>query len=318
MDYNCPKVSVLICVYNAGVYLKPAVMSIVNQTYKNLEIIIIDDGSTDGCIATIEDIEDHRIRIIRQKNAGKPAALNRGLEELTGEYFAQQDSDDICSKVRIEHQMKCMQENPNLSAVFCGYDIIFNGQHFAPNFRQKSISECEKDINAFRMPGVDATAIFRVSKVKDFKFNVNYTIGSILDFILRIGEQYPMMVLGECLYSYRILTDSLSHKNPAASMNKIVEIKRNACIRRNIDPQKHESQLKLEQHVQKTKRNQGVYLAFFFILSAKDFLYAGKRWKAILTGLQCVKLKPFDFNYYKAIIYALIPVCLIKYIEKKD
>ena len=320
MDFkieNLPKVSVIICVYNAGVFLKPSVLSIVNQTYKNLEIIIIDDGSTDGCIATIEDIEDHRIRIIRQKNAGKPSALNRGLEELTGEYFAQQDADDISNSVRIEHQIKCLQENPSLAAVFCGYDIILDGHHFAPNFSPKSISECETDINAFRMPGVDATAIFQVSKIKDFKFNVNYTIGSILDYILRIGEKYPMMVLGECLYSYRILTDSLSHKSPDASMNKVVEIKRDACKRRNLDPQKHLSQIKLEQTAKKTKRNQGVDLAFFFILSVKDFLKAGKRRKAILTGLQCVKLKPFDLIYYKAIIYALSPVWLMKFISKK-
>ena len=76
---NNPLVSVLIPVYNAGEYLRPALKSIIEQTYSNLEIIVIDDGSTDACIDTITDVKDSRIRIVSQENAGKSAALNYGL-----------------------------------------------------------------------------------------------------------------------------------------------------------------------------------------------------------------------------------------------
>ena len=78
---NRPLVTVIIPVFNAGAYLRPAVESIINQTYSNLEIIIIDDGSTDNCINTITDIikQDSRVLLISQKNAGKAAALNRAV-----------------------------------------------------------------------------------------------------------------------------------------------------------------------------------------------------------------------------------------------
>jgi len=74
-----PLVSVLISVYNAGEYLRSSVQSILSQSYSNLEILIINDGSTDGCMDSMADLEDSRIRIITQKNAGKAVALNRAL-----------------------------------------------------------------------------------------------------------------------------------------------------------------------------------------------------------------------------------------------
>ena len=71
-----PLVSVVTCVYNAGDYLRPAVLSTINQTYRNLEIVIIDDGSTDGCLDTITDLlDDRRIGVFRQANATRPVAL---------------------------------------------------------------------------------------------------------------------------------------------------------------------------------------------------------------------------------------------------
>src|SRR5215213_10211002 len=82
-----PLVSVVTCVYNAGEYLQPAVLSIVNQTYRNLDIIIVDDGSTDGCLDTITDLlDDERIRVLRQANATRPVALNRALGLVRGEF----------------------------------------------------------------------------------------------------------------------------------------------------------------------------------------------------------------------------------------
>lgn len=123
-----PLVSVLLPVYNAGEYLRPSVQSILSQTYSNLEILIIDDGSTDGCMDTITSLEDSRIRIISQKNSGKAVALNRALEELSGEFYAIQDADDISYPQRIERQVECMLDNPKLAAVFTGFNMILRGQ----------------------------------------------------------------------------------------------------------------------------------------------------------------------------------------------
>lgn len=101
-----PLVSILISVYNAGGYLRPSVQSILSQTYSNLEILIIDDGSTDHCMDTIADLKDPRIRVISQENAGKAVALNRALAVLSGEFYAIQDADDVSYPTRIERQVR--------------------------------------------------------------------------------------------------------------------------------------------------------------------------------------------------------------------
>ena len=117
-----PLVSIVTCVYNAGEYLRPSVLSIVNQTYRNLDIIIVDDGSTDDSLDTITDLlDDSRIRVFRQANAGRSVALNRALDLVQGEFYAIQDQDDISDPTRIQKQLEAMLSRPELAAVFCGY-----------------------------------------------------------------------------------------------------------------------------------------------------------------------------------------------------
>ena len=161
-----PLVSVVTCVYNAGEYLRPSVLSTLNQTYRNLDIIIVDDGSTDGCLATITDLlDDRRIRVFSQANATRPVALNRALGLVQGEFYAIQDADDISKPTRIQKQLEAMLSRPELAAVFCGYWLLMNGKNTAPLFASKGEAECKADIDALRIPAHDATGLYRMSMV---------------------------------------------------------------------------------------------------------------------------------------------------------
>ncbi|GFI43477.1 putative glycosyltransferase EpsH [Lachnospiraceae bacterium] len=94
------KISVIVPVYNAEEYLKNCIMSVVRQTYGNWELILVDDGSSDGSlsIADLAAEKDERIRVIHQKNAGPGAARNRGIKEASGDYVVFLDSDDYIDK----------------------------------------------------------------------------------------------------------------------------------------------------------------------------------------------------------------------------
>ncbi len=94
------KISVIVPVYNAEEYLKKCIISVVRQTYGNWELILVDDGSSDGSldIATQAAEKDARIRVIHQKNAGPGAARNRGIKEASGDYVVFLDSDDYIDK----------------------------------------------------------------------------------------------------------------------------------------------------------------------------------------------------------------------------
>ena len=146
-----PLVSIVTCVYNAGEYLRPSVLSTVNQTYRNLDIVIVDDGSTDGCLDTITDLlDDRRIRVFRQANATRPVALNRALDLVQGEFYAIQDADDISTPTRIQKQLEAILPRPELAAVFCGYWLLMSGKSIAPQLASKGEAECKADIDAFR------------------------------------------------------------------------------------------------------------------------------------------------------------------------
>ena len=101
------KVSIIIPVHNSEKYILECINSVINQTYKNLEIIIVDDKSTDNTINIIKNIKDKRIKLIKLKqNSGVSIARNKGIEASTGDYICFLDSDDYWYKEKIEKQLK--------------------------------------------------------------------------------------------------------------------------------------------------------------------------------------------------------------------
>jgi glycosyltransferase involved in cell wall biosynthesis len=113
-----PLVTVIMPVYNAGPYLRQAVLSIVRQTFGDWELLIIDDGSTDGAMELIADIVDARIRRIRNPtNLGLAATLNIGIELARGEFIARMDQDDIAYPERLERQLAMLHADPTLDLV---------------------------------------------------------------------------------------------------------------------------------------------------------------------------------------------------------
>jgi glycosyltransferase involved in cell wall biosynthesis len=106
-DSASPLVSVIMSVYNAELYLESAIKSILNQTYKKIEFIIVNDGSTDGSIAIIRQYmkQDSRIVLIDQENIGLTKSLNKALSVSNGQYIARQDADDESLDTRIETQL---------------------------------------------------------------------------------------------------------------------------------------------------------------------------------------------------------------------
>lgn len=108
---NEPLVSVIIPTYNRGRLILDSVNSVLNQTYKNIELIVVDDFSTDDTISILKQINDKRLKIIRHsKNKGQNAARNTGIKTSTGEYIAHHDSDDIWHLNKLEVQISKIQE----------------------------------------------------------------------------------------------------------------------------------------------------------------------------------------------------------------
>lgn len=315
MMASTPLVSVIICAYNAGGYLNASLESIMRQRYQALEILLVDDGSTDGSIEGASDLirSDNRIRLIRQENKGKPGAMNTALAMMRGELYVLQDADDISDERRIAAQVECMVRHPDIAAVFCGYDVNLDGVRMAPIMQAKDVEECRQDISALRMPGHDPTAMYRWSMVQDLRYEVDLLQAEGYDYILRVGERSPMMVLGECLYSYRIHMQSLTKRDPSIREKMVDMARQRAKARRGMS----EEALSNYQRVLRGNRARDNNLAAHFMDSVCSQKQHGRLGGAFRAGLQCARLHPGDLHYWKAFAYAAMPVPLMQRIRSR-
>jgi len=149
-----PKVSVIMSTHNGLPYLKMAVQSILEQTYKNLEFIIVEDGSKDLSWKYLKKIRDKRIKLIKNsKKLGLAASLNKAIKTAKGKYIARMDADDISLSKRLETQVVFMQKNPTVD--ICGTWV-------------KLIDENEKIITSIHKP-IEDKSIKKMKVIKTRK-----------------------------------------------------------------------------------------------------------------------------------------------------
>jgi len=120
-----PKVSVIIPTYNRANFLRSAIQSVLNQTFKDFEVIVVDDASTDNTRQLIHEFVDDRIcYIAHNKNRGGSASRNTGIESSKGKFIAFLDDDDMWMPTKLEKQLLLVNMNPEISVVYTGARII--------------------------------------------------------------------------------------------------------------------------------------------------------------------------------------------------
>lgn len=117
-------ISVLICTYNREKYVCETIKSVLNQTYQNFEIIVVDDGSTDNTVEAINGLNDSRIRLIRSSHNGIAVSRQICLDNCKGKYFAIIDNDDLMYPNRLEYQYKYMEAHSEIDIISCSMDYI--------------------------------------------------------------------------------------------------------------------------------------------------------------------------------------------------
>ena len=121
-----PLITIILCTYNRCTFLKETIQSIQSQSWEKLEIIIVDDGSTDQTKTYLSKIakNDSRVRVLSHKNQGYTCALNIALQHATGEYIAINDDDDRALPQKIEKQFTYLQDHPDIDIIGCGLIIV--------------------------------------------------------------------------------------------------------------------------------------------------------------------------------------------------
>lgn len=204
-DHKDPLVSVVITTYNYAQYLPTAVESVLNQTYKNLEIIIVNDGSTDNTDEVIAPyLKEKRIKYIKQKNAGQASAKNCGIKNSTGEIIAFLDADDFWRKDKLEKQMPLFLKDPAIGVVYADLNFIgSDGEALdierPPRFRGDILQELFLD----NFIGFSTTVVKKECFDKAGTFDENLPMAIDWHLWLRIACHYQFNYVDEPLLFYR-------------------------------------------------------------------------------------------------------------------
>jgi glycosyltransferase involved in cell wall biosynthesis len=214
------KVGVVIAAYNAEKYIKETLLSVLNQTYADFEVVVVDDGSTDKTRLIVEEIMEKnlgKIRYFYQDNAGVSVARNKGLKESKREYIALNDSDDVWKPDLLETLVPVLEKNKDVGLVHADYTrMTESGDMLCKPYRDpKYLSGSIFKHLFLRKAAISGNAVvFRhecLSKAGNYDEYLSFLGCEDRDFWLRIVKHYKVKYIDEQLAYYRMREQSLNH-----------------------------------------------------------------------------------------------------------
>lgn len=201
-------------VFNAERYLRPAIDSILAQTFSDFEFLIVDDGSTDRSRDIVAAYADPRIAVVDQgRNQGLAAALNRGLQLARGEYVARHDADDVSAAVRLEQQVRFLRDHPDVAVLGTQGFLLDEGGRVTGTVDRSLEHASIRWAALFDNPFIHSSVMFRRGAIASVEGGVEARFdGFCEDYALwsRVLAAHPVRNLAERLVSYRVLATSLT------------------------------------------------------------------------------------------------------------
>jgi len=232
MDSNEDLVSVIIPVYNSEKFLAESIESVLNQTYKNIEIIVIDDGSTDQSLSILKKYSD-KITILSQHNQGLASALNMGIKKIKGKWFKWFSPDDILFPNAIEVLLNEAKKLPENSIMYTNWELIDENNKVLRSFSESNYNNLSNfefnvrlldgqqiNVNTCLIPNDLLKRGCLMRETKD-PVAIDY------DFFLRAGILYETSfhLIPKPLVKYRIHTNQLSHKKIGKTLSFLSNIR---------------------------------------------------------------------------------------------
>ena len=204
---SAPSISVVLPVRNAAATLERAVLSILDSTFRDLELLVIDDGSTDGSAEIIRKVEDSRLRLIQQEPSGVCAAANRGTAEAKSAVIARMDADDFSHPLRLEKQFKLLH-SADIDMTGCQVRIVDSLDQAVPSMQryEKWSNAMTKSEHIAAMRFVELPIVNPTLLAKREVFELGYSAGAWpedYDLCLRaLGQGYRAAKVDEVLFDW--------------------------------------------------------------------------------------------------------------------
>lgn len=224
---NSPILSVLMPVFNSELFVAEAIESILNQTFKDFEFLILDDASTDQSFEIIKDFEkqDSRIKVFKnEKNLGVVASRNKLINLSKGKYIAWLDSDDIALPNRFEEEIKFLGEHPEIGLVGA-FPIIID--EFGNKIGKWSFETDPQKLKIelfFHSPFLSSSIVIRKSALPQNFYDSKFPVAEDFDLYSKISENSDLANIPEFLVKYRINSKGLSKSNSEKMENLSVQV----------------------------------------------------------------------------------------------
>lgn len=224
-----PDISVILTVLNGERYISASIDSILNQTFRNFELIIINDGSTDTTSDIIKSYPDSRIVYLQNEtNCGIPKSLNRGLNIARGRYIAIMDADDISMPERFSKQFEFLENNPEVGVCGTWINIIDKNGNFVCNSRYPVFSNVISCFLLFYCCIANPTSMYRKKIIHEIgNYDAEFIAAMDYDLWTRVNEHYRIINLPEFLLNYRIHGGGIS-QNREKRYHEDYRIRKNA------------------------------------------------------------------------------------------
>lgn len=207
MNNRSPKVSIVLPVYNGARYLKQSIDSCLNQTYKNIELIIIDDGSTDETSQIIKSVTDTRVKSMRlEKNVGLPSALNAGFRNSEGEYLTWTSHDNQYLPISIEEMLSFLARNENADLVYTDYWAYY------VDTGVKELRRLSDNPNLSKCDGIGACFLYTRRVYDEIgDYDPRYRLVEDYDYWIRVCKKFKAVHFAKPLYVYGEHSKSLTN-----------------------------------------------------------------------------------------------------------
>jgi len=237
-----PLVSVLMVAYNAADFLIPAVQSVLAQSLNDLELVLVDNASSDGSVDRLKSAcADPRLRILRQdRNLLHPGGLLAGLPHCRGELVAIMDADDLSLPHRLARQVDALKADSSIGVIGCAAATIDGrGAVTGHEFALLDRSEIRTYLQ-FDMPFNFPTVLARRRVFESFPFRIETAPTHDLDWLMRVAESHDLSCLRENLFHYRRHESSTTARDPArlfanASAVRLAHARRRAGLAENLN-----------------------------------------------------------------------------------
>jgi glycosyltransferase involved in cell wall biosynthesis len=212
-----PSVTVFIPTYNRAHFLPTAIDSILQQTFTDFELLIIDDGSNDGTADLLEDycVRDRRIRVERNRgNIGSPKTRNRALDLAQGEFIAMLDSDDIALPERIERQVAFLRAHGDYALVGSNKETFGSFASFGHFLRRRpTAAEAIRARLLFRCCIAHSTVMARTEVMRRFRYDETFDVSQDFDLFTRLADHYKLANIDDALVRVRRHAGQVSRRH---------------------------------------------------------------------------------------------------------